>query len=463
VAERRPSQRVPQPPSSMSGDLGRWAQQVAGALNVMPKLSYTSYATPEGQVDGGTGDVLINLVTDATVPRVWVKQSDAVVNAVWSALAGSGGGMTAVNSVTGTANRVTATPTTGNIVINIASAYDALWGAKYGANDSPTFGTVAASHVSSSGASVSRATVGQITSNTTVTAIAVASPILQSGSSTDLLLKYNSATKVTIGTAGVTFEDWAKAQGFLAQHMAGGGSVAVASNVTGDSYYRFTTGADGQLSWGSGTATLDTFLSRAGVNALSTGTFTCTAGLTATTGTFSSDVSSTKAIYSGTTVTAAQGDIGFPYGTFYSTVSQSITTTVAAQVLTFNAQGPFSRISHSTSGNPSRIGILDAGAYLITFSGIGKETTADKTHLDVWLRKDGSDVTASNTRVELPTKETEAVTAVSFIETFTANQYFEFATHGDSTGLAWLATPSGTTPTRPLCPSLIVTVNKVSK
>jgi hypothetical protein len=448
----------------MSGDLGRWAQQVAGALNVMPKLSYTSYATPEGLVDGGTGDVLINLVTDATVPRVWVKQSDAVVNAGWSALAGSGGGMTAVNSVVGTTDRITVTPTTGNVVVNISSTYDALWGAKYGVNDSPTFGTVTASHVSSSGLSASNLTGGTI--------VALAGFGVGSAPGPTQVGRYSIAhTAVTGFSYGLVFvgASTASANGdsLYGWRLACAGVPNGKSNVT---WTQLSTQASSQA-LGAAVGIEVGPIYGATVNlALSTSSGLVVLGdttdaSTSTSGavTIAGGLGVAKAIYSGTTVTALQGDIGFPYGTFYSTVSQSITTTVAAQVLTFNAQGPFSRISHSTSGNPSRIGILDAGAYLITFSGIGKETTADKTHLDVWLRKDGSDVTASNTRVELPTKETEAVTAVSFIETFTANQYFEFATHGDSTGLAWLATPSGTTPTRPLCPSLIVTVNKVSK
>lgn len=84
MADRRPSQRVPQPPSSVTGDLGRWCQQVAGVLNAMPRMSYTSYADPNSSVTGAQGDALVNLASG--VSAFWVKQLGSS-NTGWTAVA----------------------------------------------------------------------------------------------------------------------------------------------------------------------------------------------------------------------------------------------------------------------------------------------------------------------------------------------------------------------------------------
>jgi hypothetical protein len=151
-----------------------------------------------------------------------------------------------------------------------------------------------------------------------------------------------------------------------------------------------------------------------------------------------------------------------PHGTFYSSTTQLIASATAAQVLAFEKSVDLERLTHSTTSNNSRVYIQSGGSYEIMFSGIAKETAADKKHLAVWLRVDGTDVADSNTLIELATLETEMTVAVSFIYDLAAGQYIELATWGESTTIGWLATGAGSTPTRPACPSVIMTVKKIS-
>jgi hypothetical protein len=156
-------------------------------------------------------------------------------------------------------------------------------------------------------------------------------------------------------------------------------------------------------------------------------------------------------------------EVEIPYGMFASTANQLIANTTLAQAITFNTDIYKYRITHSTTVNNSRVTVDDAGAYLIVVSAICDETAADLKHLEIWLAVNGSNIANSNTIVQLPTKDIEMVLAVSFIQTFTAGQYFELYMRGDSTTLRLKTTAAGTTPTRPASPSIIITVNKISR
>lgn len=154
-------------------------------------------------------------------------------------------------------------------------------------------------------------------------------------------------------------------------------------------------------------------------------------------------------------------DIALPYAMASDSTTQAIANVAAAQVVTFNTGVYASGITRTSS---SRYTIVTPGVYLITFSGIAAlaATPANK-HLEIWLRVNGSDIANSNTRVELATVNVEMTVAVSFIQTFAAGQYFELWTWGDDTDCRWLATAAAVGPVRPAVPSVIMTVNMISR
>lgn len=155
---------------------------------------------------------------------------------------------------------------------------------------------------------------------------------------------------------------------------------------------------------------------------------------------------------------AGTAGISLPYLMQSDSTTQSIANIANAQVVTFDTNVYASGITRTSS---SRFTVPTAGTYLITVSAIADTTTAG-SHIELWLRVNGNDVDGSNTRVQLAAN-TEMTLAVSFIQQFTANQYFELWTWGDSTNAKWLATAAGTSPTRPAVPSIIMTCNMISK
>lgn len=141
---------------------------------------------------------------------------------------------------------------------------------------------------------------------------------------------------------------------------------------------------------------------------------------------------------------------------------QAIADTTIAQVITFDTDVHHHMITRTSA---SRFTITKRGSYLITFSGVTLCSTAGK-RIEVWMRINGSDLTDSNTVYTFKSANANTVIAVSFINHFDINDYFEFWTWGDDTGAKWDYTAAqaanpGVTPARPACPSIIITCNYI--
>ena len=66
-------QRLPPPPSDVTGPLGTWLRQVWQAVEALPRLSVDSFdGTPNSRVSGLPGDLLVNIGSASTDSRVWV-------------------------------------------------------------------------------------------------------------------------------------------------------------------------------------------------------------------------------------------------------------------------------------------------------------------------------------------------------------------------------------------------------
>jgi hypothetical protein len=67
--------RLPDPPSDVTGALGRWLRDVHRVIQAMPQISYASFAatdTPNSRVTGFPGDLCTNIASVSTTSRLWV-------------------------------------------------------------------------------------------------------------------------------------------------------------------------------------------------------------------------------------------------------------------------------------------------------------------------------------------------------------------------------------------------------
>ena len=72
-----PRQRLPLPPSGITGPAYDWAMQVWRLLSDTPNMSYFSGTTPNSNLTGLAGDMAVNVGSASTDTRIWVKGGSA--------------------------------------------------------------------------------------------------------------------------------------------------------------------------------------------------------------------------------------------------------------------------------------------------------------------------------------------------------------------------------------------------
>lgn len=146
-----------------------------------------------------------------------------------------------------------------------------------------------------------------------------------------------------------------------------------------------------------------------------------------------------------------------PHISMLDTTSQAIAVADTPQVITFNTTVVNHKIAVTSS---SRFTVNEAGGYIVAMTVQIEGTGANKV-LDLWLRINGTDVTNSNTKTAIVnTNDQKMFTIERYVE-LTAGQYIEAWISGDSTTLSLLSTAAGVTPTRPLTPSVFMSLIRI--
>lgn len=151
------------------------------------------------------------------------------------------------------------------------------------------------------------------------------------------------------------------------------------------------------------------------------------------------------------------------WGTFWDTTDQSAANTTTAYAVTLNSADANSD-GVSVASN-SQITFANAGVYNIQFS-IQFENTDSQDHdVDVWFRKNGTDIADSNSRVTVPSKHGSVnghvLVALNLVLQLAANDYVQIMWATDDTAVRIETIPAASTPTRPRTPSVIVTATTV--
>ena len=152
-----------------------------------------------------------------------------------------------------------------------------------------------------------------------------------------------------------------------------------------------------------------------------------------------------------------------PHTMVYDTTTQTIVATNTAQVITFNTVDGTAGITLVTSGGKaSRITLPAIGTYVFSVSAVVQSAAANKT-CSIWFRKNGSDVTASNTKVTCLNAEPTVLAVPINLDCTTPGDYYELWMAGTDTSCGIYATAaSAGPPAQPSVPSIIVSVVQVS-
>lgn len=194
-----------------------------------------------------------------------------------------------------------------------------------------------------------------------------------------------------------------------------------------------------------------------------TGLITLATGNAATTTLYDERIGQDSLIFFVPVSAAAEADSA-PYGAFQDSTDQTAANTTTAYAITFNTTDYTSGVYLS---NSSRLNVRNYGVYNIQFSIQLKNTTNDSQDVDVWFRKNGTDIANSNSRFSLPARKSTGdpshlIAAMNYFIELQANDYVEIIWRVSDVGVSMEHYASGTSPTRPAIPSVIATVNYVA-
>jgi len=162
---------------------------------------------------------------------------------------------------------------------------------------------------------------------------------------------------------------------------------------------------------------------------------------------------------SGTGVTAGTRIVAQLTGTARGTGTYTVS---ASQTVTSTAM---------TGDLPSKIVVSQDGLYNAQFSAQFINTTNDVQDINIWFRKNGTDIAGSNSQFGIKARKSTGsasrlIAAMNFYIELAENDYFEMMWRVSDSGVSMeqfpAVTASGSTPDIPATPSIILTVTFVS-
>jgi hypothetical protein len=161
--------------------------------------------------------------------------------------------------------------------------------------------------------------------------------------------------------------------------------------------------------------------------------------------------------------------LSFPFGQFQSNVDQTAAAIDVAYPITYTASDFTGGVTLSSG---SRLTVPAAGVYTVTFSIQFKNTTNGAQDIDIWLRKNGTDVPDTNSRFSIVARKgagnpSHLIATTPIMVQLAANDYIEIMWHVTDTGVSIEHFPAvtysaGVTPAHPATPSAIVQVEFTS-
>ena len=153
-----------------------------------------------------------------------------------------------------------------------------------------------------------------------------------------------------------------------------------------------------------------------------------------------------------------------PYGAFQDSTDQTAVSTTVAYPMTFDTTDFSNGVYLS---NSSRMNVRNAGIYNVQFSVQLENQDSAQHDVDIWFRKNGTNITASNSKFTVPARKSASIFghvigAINYFVELAANDYIEIVWRTESTDVSLEQTPAESSPTRPATPSVIATMQYVA-
>ena len=156
--------------------------------------------------------------------------------------------------------------------------------------------------------------------------------------------------------------------------------------------------------------------------------------------------------------------INAPYGAFQDSTDQTAANTTTAYAITFDTTDFSNGV---TLSNSSRLNVSQAGIYNLQFSIQFTNTTNASQDVDVWFRKNGTNIDKSNSRFGFAPRKGagdpyHTIAALNFFVNLAANDYVQIMWRPTDVDVKIEHYAASSTPTRPAVPSVIATLSFVS-
>jgi hypothetical protein len=145
----------------------------------------------------------------------------------------------------------------------------------------------------------------------------------------------------------------------------------------------------------------------------------------------------------------------WPYGTFYTNADQSVEVNTAT-VVTNWVEADTSRAYL----DGTKLYVEETGDYFLQFSTMFTKTNASTGTADMWIRKNGTNIADSNTRITLSGSNAEITMTVGLILDLDAGDYIQLVASASSTNTFISRSPAGV---GPAVPGVVATLNLVGK
>ena len=159
---------------------------------------------------------------------------------------------------------------------------------------------------------------------------------------------------------------------------------------------------------------------------------------------------------------AAENDSA-PYGAFQDSTDQTAASANTAYAINFDTTDYSNNIYIS---NSSRINVRNSGIYNLQFSAQLKNTDTQIHDVDIWLRKNGTNVAGSNGQISVPNShggvDGRALPSWNYIIDLIANDYVELVWSTSNTQVSIDFIPAQTSPTRPSTASIISSMQYIA-
>lgn len=154
----------------------------------------------------------------------------------------------------------------------------------------------------------------------------------------------------------------------------------------------------------------------------------------------------------------------FPHGAFSDSTSQTAASTTVAYPITFNTTS----LSYGvTVVSNSRLTVEYAGIYNLEFSVQMQNLDNAPQDIEIWARKNGTNIANSNSRFGLAARKSAGVPfhiigSLNLFLDMAADDYVELVWNTTNLATDIAAYAAGVNPTRPAVPSVIATMSFVS-